>query len=360
MLFTCPQCQTLYDVPDAKARNVHRMRCAVCGRVWDTAPEPGPELSPASGEQEAGPAENLPPDSSDAVFSDVRPETFAPAAEEFREVDFRMEENRDPFDPNHTGDDNVSFDFNAPSNAAKGEDPDFKIPTFDGVFREPEKKTGPGYLAWVKPLYFLSIACLFGAIYLFFFHKTPSVPLTFHAVSYEFIEQDYTRYLIMHAALHNESGKFAKLDTFKIKFFDSRERNILDMEIASPLRVLPAGKTGTFDLRVERPPANAAKVKLVLDTVELSETPFPVPAKEIPDSENKILNKKVEPLSPPKGRENRSPEEGMPVYPKAPENPVPGQNPADAPAGTTEKDDAFAVSSAGRPTPATEPATEAQ
>lgn len=358
MLFTCPRCQTLYDVPDAKARNVRRMRCAVCGRVWDTAPQPEPAFSPAPGEYEPPPAEDLPADGRDAVFSDVRPETFAPADEEFREVDFQTEEDEDPFAENRAEGD-VSFDFNASSDVSKDEAADFKIPAFDGVFREPEKKTVPGYLAWVKPLYFLSIICLFGAIYLLFFHKTPSVPLTFQAVSYEFIEQDYRRYLIMHAALHNESDKFAKLDTFKIKFFDSRERNILDMEVASPLRVLPAGKTGTFDLRVERPPANASKVELVLEAVQLSETPFPVPPKEIPDSENRILNKKVEPLPPSNGTKNRSPEEGMPVYPKMPENPVSEKETADVPA-EPEKGDAFAVSSAEKLIPATAPATEAQ
>ncbi len=358
MLFTCPQCRTLYDVPDAKARNVHRMRCAVCGCVWDTAPEPEPAFFPEAVEQEAASAEDLPAGSGEAVFSDVRPETFAPADEEFREVDFRMEEDEDPFDGSG-GEDDVSFDFNASSNAPKDDAADFKIPAFDGVFREPEKKPAPGYLAWVKPLYFLSIACLFGAIYLLFFHKTPSVPLTFHAVSYEFIEQDYRRYLIMHAALHNESDQFAKLDTFKIKFFDSRDRNILDMEVASPLRVLPAGKTGTFDLRVERPPANASKVELVLEAVQLSETPFAVLPKEIPDSDNRILNKKVEPLPPSDGTENRSPEEGMPVYPKAPENPSPEKASADTPE-ETEKGDALAVSPAERVTPATAPETEAR
>ena len=47
MRIACPNCQTLYDVPDnLLGESVRRLRCEQCGHGWAFAPAPSPEAPP--------------------------------------------------------------------------------------------------------------------------------------------------------------------------------------------------------------------------------------------------------------------------------------------------------------------------
>lgn len=56
MRIACPNCQTLYDVPDnLLGESVRRLRCEQCGHGWAFAPAPSPEAPP-----DAAPTPDMP------------------------------------------------------------------------------------------------------------------------------------------------------------------------------------------------------------------------------------------------------------------------------------------------------------
>ena len=129
--------------------------------------------------------------------------------------------------------------------------------------------------------------------------------MAFKTVTYEFIEKDYKKFLIINASLENQSPDYAYPRRFKVVFYSSNGRFLADRAAPSPLGALPPGETGSFELRFERPPAQAAKAELVLDSVDLPS------AISEPEATGRL--KKMQPVPLKDGTENRSPEEGMPV-----------------------------------------------
>ena len=39
MFFTCPKCNTVYDVPAEQVDTARQLRCAMCGHLWEPAAE---------------------------------------------------------------------------------------------------------------------------------------------------------------------------------------------------------------------------------------------------------------------------------------------------------------------------------
>lgn len=263
MLYTCPKCHTVYDVPAEKARTVSKMKCAVCGNVWRITEEADDV------ENNREPFEPALPDVSSSFAEEtVQREPLSSEGEEltYVEDEYPAQEaysEEAPAYPDETYDFHASYDEPLPN-------PDFIKNPFDTVLNEAAKEKPPSYFSWVKPLYFLSVLFIFMTVYLFFFYMPSKVPLTFKNISYDFQEKDFRPYLTVHATLFNESEKDAKFDAFKVRFIDSSGRPIIDTDV--PVTgFLPAKEIGVFDATIERPPANAVKVQLMLEKIELLE-----------------------------------------------------------------------------------------
>lgn len=372
MLLTCPKCQTVYDAPAERVRRAKKVRCASCGTVWmpdlgvqapssaaqewdvrqsrvganaqdeyvpETKADPnwqafggeGKSANPdwqafsnASGEgnspdwqafsnggdrsAEWEPQEREVKQAQEAAFSDVRDSSYAPAGDEREGEPF--EEKKENFSFYDDGEEPPTFDFNSPSEETELPE-DFKIPEFKEPFTPVDYPDKTFWQEWSKPLFFLSLLCIAGAVWLTFFHKVKTIPMAFKTVTYEFIEKDYKKFLIINASLENQSPDYAYPRRFKVVFYSSNGRLLADRAAPSPLGALPPGETGSFELRFERPPAQAAKAELVLDAVDFSEqADLPV---EHPEPEAIGRIKKMQPVPLKDGTENRSPEEGMPV-----------------------------------------------
>ncbi len=351
MLLTCPNCRTVYDAPADKLRRARKVRCVSCGNVWEV--DPGIKRSETGsmewelGKNAAVAAEEYVPEKKEDVrlqaiengekakdpewqafsnsrkadpewtteeakgsaleeeaFSDVPDSSFAPSGDERENERFGESEGFRFYDDEEEP---PRFDFNSPSEAAELPS-DFKIPEFKQPFAPVDYPDKTFWQEWSKPLFFLTLLCIAGVVWLTFFHSVKSVPMAFKTVTYEFIERDYKKFLIINASLENKSEKFAYPRRFKVVFYSSNGRRLSDRASPSPLGMLPPKETGNFELRLERPPAQAAKAELILDAVDFSESDglSAPPAKDDATERQKKL--RVLPLK--DGTENRSPEEG--------------------------------------------------
>lgn len=232
MLFTCPQCKTSYDVPASQVDNVRNLRCAECGRVWSPVFFEEPQPIPTEN-QEGEQQEN----------QEGEPISFDPPPP--------------PFDDMPIG--------GPPSPREE----DIDLSAVKDIFHHPEKR--PLHMVWLRPLYFFSIICIAVSIYLFFFYTPEKFPIVFESVRHDHVEKDYKKYLVLTANIHNESDKDAHLETLKVKFFNTLGRQITSGIVKSPLEMIPAGKSETVQIEIERPPAQAANATLVIDKVRFEE-----------------------------------------------------------------------------------------
>lgn len=281
MQITCPHCSTVYEVPDAKMTSRQKLRCSACKTVWT--------FDPFSGTGKAG-AEKQDP-----------AERFPMLKDELKEyADFRFENEEE-----------AGFDFNSLSEPLENGDlpEDFKIPEFKEPFAPVGLPDKNGWEEWSKTLFILTLACIGAAIWLFFFHPIRKIPLAFHSVSYEFIEQNYKKFLTIKASLRNDSDKFAYPRKFKVVFYSPNGRQLADRTVESPLSVLAAGQTGELEIRLERPPAQASKAELILDETDFADA-ADLPA-SVPEKAPTGRLKQMRPDVLIDGDENISPENGM-------------------------------------------------
>lgn len=395
MLLTCPNCRTVYDVPADKMRRARKVRCVSCGNVWkpdlgvktqdsvaqewelnrnggkgtaeeytprdkeegrwqafgnaSDAKDPewqtfggandseDPEWQAMSGKAKPAPervneeTENR--GAQEAAFSDASDSEPKPSEGETAASDEGFRFYDDEEEP-------PQFDFNSPSEASELP-PDFKIPEFKQPFAPVDYTEKTFWQEWSKSMFFLTLLCIAGVVWLTFFHSVKSVPMAFKTITYEFIERDYKKFLIINASLENKSDKFAYPRRFKVIFYSANGRLLADRAAPSPLGVLPPKETGTLELRFERPPAQSAKAELILDAVDFSDNgKLPAPPEETGVTERQ---KKLQSAPLKDGTENRSPEEGTQerVLPK-PESSVADDSAILSPA--TEQDDMIGLS----------------
>lgn len=222
MFFTCPKCNTVYDVPADRADNARKLRCSVCGHRWESEIDiPDSEETEIEESQKQQEQQELPPPPDDFSFDDENePLPRFP----------------DPPEP----------------------EPDFS--SFKPIFQEPEKQSTA--VKWIRPLYFFSMLCLAVGIYTFFFHTPNKFPLVFQSLSPEYTEKDYQTSLFLNAVIHNESAGSVTVNSFKVIFYDEKGKEITVSELPAQDQIFEAGEIKPVRLEVGRPPAKAAKAVL--------------------------------------------------------------------------------------------------
>lgn len=239
MRFVCPSCQTEYEIPDDKAQNSAKVRCSVCGFIWKFAP-------PENQEKDETPVSIDP-------YADVR-------------------------------DDFPSF---APLGGNKKDD---EITPPDSFFESPvhvreEDDTPRRNARRALNLIFSSFVMVAAAFALKFFYQKPVVPVGFENVSYNFVEEDYKRFLAVEGALVSKTPHAVKIPTVWARFFGKGNIALTEQEIAVDLPVLMPQSTQKFALKIERPPSSAVKAELVLKNIVVQKDEIPaavIPAKANP------------------------------------------------------------------------------
>ena len=153
MFFTCPKCNTVYDVPAEQVDTARQLRCAMCGHLW----EPAAETEDVEEEKDET-EHSFPTDGDEADDLPVFPDADA-----------------DPF--------------------ANESD----LTAFKPIFQTPEEQ--PAEKRWLRPLYFSSMVFIAIGIYAFFFHLPNKTPLEFRSLSPEYVEKDYQTTLILNAVV---------------------------------------------------------------------------------------------------------------------------------------------------------------
>ena len=221
MFFTCPKCNTVYDVPPEQIDDAEVLHCAVCGYLWDVSAETeGVEPEEEENKIETKPAiafddeerEGIP------VFpDDIGPDPFA------NESDLRA---------------------------------------FKPIFQIPEEP--PAEKSWIRPLYFFSMVCIAVAIYAFFFHTPAKVPLEIQSLSPEFVEKDYQTNLILNTVVKNKSERDLSVKTFRMYYYDKSGNEVTQSDFPVE-RTFKANAATPVKLEVGRPPAQAERATLEIE-----------------------------------------------------------------------------------------------
>ena len=292
MRFECPNCSTVYDVPDDKVGRTAKLKCSVCGNIWkitlpsqpddvlagqeafskavDSFEEDSPFENDAPFEENGSVEEKLPsqeenPSEAEAEVGETEPEDDTPAKEE-APADYSqfVPPPPEPEDPVNIDDLNAFFDYA----------PDAK------AVRAAENKRKAALLAAAGVFLF------FAAIVLMIFAPEKDLPVSFENVRYFFSEEDYKHFLNVEGAVVNKATVTAEVGEFSVRFFNKSGINIANQTMPSVLPALPPAKPVPFALKIERPPATAQKIELILKEVRpapvvdaAQKTPEPEPKK---------------------------------------------------------------------------------
>ncbi len=213
MFFTCPKCNTVYDVPAEQVDSARKLRCAMCGHLWE------PEIETEDAEEEKHEEDHPFPEDDDIpedlpVFPDADPDPFA-------------------------------------------NEPD--LTAFKPIFQTPEEQ--PAAKRWILPLYFLSMVFLAVGIYAFFFHAPLKTPLEFLSLSPEYVEKDYQTNLILNAVVQNRSAADVAAQGYSVFYYDKNGREVTQADFPAK-QTFKANGTTPVKLEVGRPPAQAESATL--------------------------------------------------------------------------------------------------
>ena len=219
MFFTCPKCNTVYDVPAEQVDTARQLRCAMCGHLW----EPAAETEDA--EEEKNETEHsFPTDGDEADDLPVFPDADA-----------------DPF--------------------ANESD----LTAFKPIFQTPEEQ--PAEKRWLRPLYFSSMVFIAIGIYAFFFHLPNKTPLEFRSLSPEYVEKDYQTTLILNAVVQNRSAVDVNGQGFQVFYYDKNGKEVTQADF--PVRqTFKANAATPVKLEVGRPPAQAERATLQIKALK--------------------------------------------------------------------------------------------
>ena len=225
MRFTCPSCQTVYDVPDGKIQNAPKMRCKICNHVWKITPH-----------FEENPPETEKTESVDPFAGDIDENDFS------RFVPKREEPEEDP---------------------PAALDDFLETPFFEKTHAKNQK------IRAALCFLLLGLGLFAAGIAIKAFNSNPPPPVGFENVSYHFAEEDYKRFLVLSGKLVNKTDQPASVALFFVRFFNKSNINLANQKIPVVLPVLPPEGTQPFTLRIERPPSSAERIELILKDVSL-------------------------------------------------------------------------------------------
>ena len=221
MFFTCPKCNTVYDVPAEQVDTARQLRCAMCGHLW----EPSAETEDA--EEEKNETEHsFPTDEDEAADLPVFPDA---------------DDDADPF--------------------ANESD----LTAFKPIFQTPEEP--PAEKRWLLPLYFSSILFIAVGIYAFFFHMPNKTPLEFRSLSPEYVEKDYQTALILNAVVQNTSAADVKAQGFRVFYYDKNGNEVTQADFPAA-QTFKANAATPVRLEVGRPPAQAERATLQIKALK--------------------------------------------------------------------------------------------
>jgi len=281
MRFECPNCSTVYDVPDDKVGRTAKLKCSVCGDIWKIAVpkqsedvvSPEEEFAKAVDSFEAAPFEGENP-----FAQDVSAEEDVPSEEEIPDEDAAPEE------------EDVSPDEGATSGYSQfvpppPEEEPVNIEDLNAFFdyapnmeaaRAAERKRRTVLLGATGVFLF------FAAIVLMLFAPEKDLPASFENVRYFFSEEEYKHFLNVEGAIVNKASVPAVVGGFSVRFFNKSGVNIANQTMQAVLPVLKPAEPVPFALKIERPPSTAQKIELVLKKVR----PAPADSPEKKKTEN--------------------------------------------------------------------------
>ena len=220
MFFTCPKCNTVYDVPAEQVDTARQLRCAMCGHLWEPAAETE-DVEEEKNETE----HSFPMDGDEADDLPVFPDADA-----------------DPF--------------------ANESD----LTAFKPIFQTPEEQ--PAEKRWLRPLYFSSMVFIAIGLYAFFFHLPNKTPLEFRSLSPEYVEKDYQTTLILNAVVQNRSAVDVNGQGFQVFYYDKNGKEVTQADF--PVRqTFKANAATPVKLEVGRPPAQAERATLQIKALKL-------------------------------------------------------------------------------------------
>lgn len=222
MRFKCPNCETVYDVPENKLVRSAKLRCSVCGCVWKMTETPQED------------------------FHEPETESFDPYADEI-EGDFSRFIPKPPAEEETNEQVLNSF---------------LETPFIDTEQQKRKNKRS------AVVFFALGTLLLFVSIVLMGTHQTPKPSVSFENVRYFFEEKEFKRFLTMEGALINKTEQFVLVPEFDVRFFNKTGVNIANQKIPTRLEPLKPLEPAKFSFQIERPPATAESVELVLKQIQ--------------------------------------------------------------------------------------------